>query len=91
MSTIEEARQAQIKVLERVNVKDKRSASQIEVEWDGTLYSGKFGSLISLSDEQLQEKHAAPVAQGVCFREICCTHTHICIIYILCKYQNFKI
>ena len=82
MSTIE---QAHVKILRGVHVKDENlecSASPIKVEWYGTMYSGKFGSLLSyenlsISDEQLEIKHKAVLAQGGCFREFCDIHMYV--------------
>ena len=81
--------QAELKVLRNACAKDENLecstswSSPIELEWCGTEYSRKFESLLSYeslstSDEQLQIKYKAAVAQGVCFKEfICtCTHTH---------------
>ena len=65
-----------LKVLRSANTaKDENleySTSPIELEWCGTEYSRKFGSLLSYetfstSDEQLQMKYKAAVVQGVHF------------------------
>ena len=70
-STIEQAEQAELKVFRSVCAKDENlecSTSPIELEWYGTEYSRKFGSLLSYetlstSDEQLQIKYKAAVGQ----------------------------
>ena len=82
MSTIE---QADVTILRGVHVEKENlecSASPIKVEWCGTMYSGKFGSLLSYenlntSDEQLEIKYKAVVAQGGCFREFCDIHMYV--------------
>ena len=61
---IDDLKQAQVQILSNAHVKVvkfKCSSSYIELEWCGTLYSGKFGSLVShqdsyLCDEQLQKE-----------------------------------
>ena len=86
-STIEQAKRSHLKVLRSATTaKDENlecSTSPIEFEWCGTKYSRKCGSLLSYesldtSDEQLQVKYMAAVAQGVHFIKFChiCTHTH---------------